>query len=90
MLAFFTNLTVAAVYCYLSRGAVHLVDGGRALPIFLMSLNLLISFGVAASVAGAIGAGAGVKVGSHTFLWGMSYASGQAVHDVRHGSWLHE
>lgn len=90
VLAFFTNLAVAAVYYYLLRGAVHLADSGLGLLILLMSINLLISLGTAASVAGAIGTGTAVKMGSHTFLWGMSYAYGQAFHDVRHGTWLHE
>lgn len=90
VLAFFTNLAVASIYYYLLRATVHLADGGLALVILLMAVNLLISLAVAASVAGAIGAGTATKLASHTFLWGLSYASGQAVHDVRHGTWLHQ
>jgi len=90
VLAFFTNLAVAAVHYYLLRSAVHLADGGIGVLILLMAVNLPISLGIAAFVAGAVGAGTAVKMGSHTFLWGMSYAYGQAVHDVRHGTWLHE
>jgi hypothetical protein len=90
VLAFFTNLAVAAVHYYLLRSAVHLADGGIGVLILLMAVNLPISLGIAAFVAGAVGAGTAVNMGSHTFLWGMSYAYGQAVHDVRHGTWLHE
>jgi hypothetical protein len=85
-----TNLAIAAVHYYLLWGAVHQVDGGLGLLILLMSVNLLVFLDVAASVAGAVGAGTAVKMGSHSFLWGMSYAYGQAIHDVRHGTWLHE
>ena len=89
-LALVTNLAAAAAYYYLLRGAVHFADGGFGFLLLLMPINLLVSLGVAASVAGAIGAGTAVKMGSHAFLWGMSYAYGQAIHDVRRDTWLHD
>ena len=52
--------------------------------------NLVVSLGAASWVAGAIGAGAAVKLGAHAFSWGISYAYGQAIHDVHHGTWLHQ
>jgi hypothetical protein len=90
VLALVTNMVVAAIYYYLLRGAVYRAEGGLALLILLMPINLVVSLGVAASVAGAVGAGTTVKMGAHFFSWGLSYAYGQAIHDVRHGAWLHE
>ena len=37
-----------------------------------------------------VGTGTAAKMGSHTFLWGMSDAYGQTFHDERHGTWMHE
>ena len=85
-----SNFVIAALYYYLLRGTVHYADGGVGFLILLMPINLLVSLGIAASVGDAVGAGAAVKMGSHVFLWGMSYAYGQTIHDVRHGTWLHE
>lgn len=85
-----SNLIVAAIHYYLLRGTVHWFDGGLALLLFLLPINLVICLGVAAWVADAIGAGTAVKMGAHSFSWGLSYAYGQAIHDVRHDSWLHE
>jgi hypothetical protein len=90
VLALVTNMVVAAIHYYLLRGAVHQADGGLGLLLLLMPVNLVITLGVAAATAGAIGAGTTVKMGAHFFSWGLSYAYGQAIHDVRHGTWVHE
>jgi len=84
------NLVTAAVYYYLLRGAVHLADGGVWLYLVLAVTCLIISIGAATAAAGLIGAGTAANIGAHAFLWGMSYAYGQAFHDVRHRTWLHE
>ena len=85
-----SNLFVAAIHYYLLRGTIHWVEGGPALLLILLPVNLVISLGVSAWVADAIGAGSAVKMGAHSFSWGLSYAYGQTLHDVRHDSWLHE
>ena len=90
VLALVSNMAVAAIHYYLLRGTVHQAGGGLALLLLLMPANLMISLGIAASTTGAIGAGSAVKMGAHLFSWGLSYAYGQAIHDVRHGTWLHE
>jgi hypothetical protein len=84
-----SNLVIAAIYYFLLRGAVYRADGGVGLLIVLMAVNLVVSLGAASWVAGAIGAGAAVKLGAHAFSWGMTYAYGQAIHDVHRGTWLH-
>ena len=85
-----SNLAIAAIYYYLLRGAVHQAGDRIGLYVVLAAINLIISLGVASWTADAIGAGDVVKIGAHAFSWGMSYAYGQAFHDVRHGTWLHE
>ena len=85
-----SNLIVAALFYYLLQGAVHQADGDVGLLMVLGAFNLVISLGVASWVAEAIGAGDAAKIGAHAFSWGMSYAYGQAFHDVRHGTWLHK
>ena len=89
-IALVTNMVTAAIFYYLLRGTVHQAEGGLGLLLLLMPINVLISLGIAASVAGAIGAGTTVKMGAHFFSWGLSFAYGKAIHDVRHGTWLHD
>lgn len=89
-LALVTNFVVAAIHYYLLRGAVHQADGGLGMLLLLMPVNLVICLGIAAATAGGIRAGPMVTVGAHFFSWGLSYAYGQAIHDVRRGTWLHE
>ena len=88
LLSLFSNLMVAAGVYYPLRGAVHLAKGGMFFLLLLLPIHLAICLGTAAWVAKAVGAGAAAKMGAHTFSWGMSYAYGQAIHDVRHGTWL--
>jgi hypothetical protein len=90
VLALVTNMVVAAIHYYLLRGTVHQAEGGLALLLLLMPVNLVIPLAIAASTAGAIGAGTAITKGAHFFSWGLSYVYGQAIHDVRHGTWLHE
>jgi len=90
VLAIPTNLFVAAIYYYLLRGMVHRADGGVGLCVVLILTNLVISLGAAVVVADTVGAGNAARIGAHAFSWGMSYAYGQAFHDVRQGTWLHE
>lgn len=88
LLALFSNLLVAAGAYYPVRGAVHWARGGIVFLILLLPVHLVVTLGTAVWVADATGAGTAVKMGAHTFSWGMSYAYGQAIHDVRHGTWL--
>jgi hypothetical protein len=90
VLAIPTNLLVAAIYYYLLRGTVYGAGGGVGLCAVLVVTNLVISLGAAVVVADTVGAGNAAKIGAHAFSWGMSYSYGQAFHDVRHGTWLHE
>jgi hypothetical protein len=90
VLAVPSNLAIAALHYYLLRGAVHHSGGGIGLYVVLAAVNLAISVGVASMAADAIGAGDSAKIGAHAFSWGICYAYGQAFHDVRHGTWLHE
>ena len=85
-----SNLVTAALYYYLLRGGVHLADGGIGLYVMLAVTNLAVSIGVASMAAGAVGAGTAAKIGAHAFSWGLSYAYGQALNDVRHDEWLHK
>jgi hypothetical protein len=85
-----TGQAIAALHYYLLRGAVHHSGGGIGLYVVLAAVNLAISVGVASMAADAIGAGNSAKIGAHAFSWGICYAYGQAFHDVRHGTWLHE
>jgi len=85
-----SNLMIAALYYYLLRGSVHLADGGVGLYVVFAVTTLIISIGAATMAAAVGGAGNAAKIGAHVFSWGMTYAFGQAFHDVRHGTWLHE
>jgi hypothetical protein len=90
VLAIPTNLLVAAIYYYLLRGMVYQADGGIGLYVVFAVTTLIISIGAATMAADVGGAGNAAKIGAHVFSWGMTYAYGQAFHDVRHGTWLHE
>ena len=90
VLAIPSNLVVALIHYYLLRGTVAMANSGLALLIALMIVNLFVTLAVAAWTAGMIGAGTAAKLGAHTFSWGLSYAYGQAIHDVWHGTWIHD
>lgn len=89
LLAIPLNLAAALLIYFVVRGSVASADGGLGLFIVIAALNLLVTLGVAASVAGVIGSGSG-KAGAHVFSWGMSFAYGQAFKDVRSGTWFEE
>jgi len=89
VLAIPTNLVAALLFYFVVRGCVASAEGGLGLYVAVAVVNLFVSLGVAASIAGVFGSGAG-SVGAHVFSWGMSYAYGQAFHDVKAGTWFGE
>ena len=89
LLAIPSNLVAALLFYFVVRGSVASADGGLGLFFAVAVVNLFVTLGVATSVAGVLGTGAG-KIGAHVFSWGMSYAYGQAFRDVKSGIWFDE
>ncbi len=83
------NLVAALLFYFLVRGSVAVAEGGVGLLILVAAVNLIGTLGVATSMAAVADTGA-ERIGAHLFSWGMSYAYGQAFHDVRAGTWLGE
>ena len=83
------NFIAALLFYLLIRGAVHTVKGGLGSGIFACAINLAVTIWLAFTILESMDASPH-KIGAHAFTWGMGFAYGQALKDIRAGTWFGE